>query len=107
VHINLWLDKGNPPVNGQPVEVVLTQFEYVPLGPPPPATITKINGLPGGPVLLNAQGATDWRYQILASTNLSVWSNLGTVLATNSLLQFTDTNPVSPTSRFYRLQTGP
>jgi len=29
-HINLWLDQGLPPQNGQPVEVVLTKFAFQP-----------------------------------------------------------------------------
>lgn len=36
VHINLWLDKGKPPANGQPVEVIISKFEYVPFRPPQP-----------------------------------------------------------------------
>jgi len=30
VHINLWLSDGNPPVNGQGVEVVIRSFRYTP-----------------------------------------------------------------------------
>jgi hypothetical protein len=108
VHINLWLDKGNPPTLGQPVEVVLSQFEFVPLGPPPPATLNPaLGGLPRGPVGLSGQGVMDWHYQVQASSNLVDWLNVGTALATNSFLQFIDTNPVSPSARFYRVKTGP
>lgn len=116
VHINLWLDKGNPPVNGQPVEVVISNFQFVPLGSPPPAQINQVAPLPGGNVQLNVQGATDWRYQILSSSDLVNWLDMGTMLATNSsisyssspaLFEFIDTNPVSLYSSFYRILTEP
>ncbi len=116
VHINLWLDKGNPPANGQPVEVIISNFEFVPLGPPQPAQLRQATVLPNGNVLLNAQGVADWHYQILSSSNLSDWLVIGNVLATNSvisysslpaLFQFTDTNPVSLESSFYRTLTEP
>lgn len=107
VHINLWLNQGNAPVNGQPVEVVLSQFEFVPLGSPQPAQLTQLTGQPGGNVRLSVQGAMDWHYQMLASSNLLSWLKIGTVLATNNLFQFTDTNPASSSPRFYRTLTQP
>lgn|GEM_PF-319368 len=30
--INLWLTDGNPPANGQPAEVIIDAFEFIPLG---------------------------------------------------------------------------
>jgi hypothetical protein len=30
VHMNLWLDQGNPPTNGQGVEVVIHSFSFAP-----------------------------------------------------------------------------
>ena len=116
VHINLWLDKGNPPVNGQPVEVIISNFEFVPLGPPQPAQLSQVTPLPNGNVQLSMQGKTDWRYQIFSSSNLLDWLALGTILATNTsitysslpvLFQFTDTNPFSSYSRFYQTVTEP
>jgi len=107
VHLNLWLDNGNPPALGLPVEAVITQFEFVPLGPPPRAQLNKLNGLPKGPVQLSAQATMDWRYQIFSSSNLLNWLPLGTVIASNNSFSFTDTNPVSPGPRFYRAQTLP
>ena len=107
VHINLWLDEGNPPAGGQPVEVTLTQFEFVPLGPPPPATLNPVTGVPPGPAVLSGQGVMDWHYEILSSSNLVNWLNLGTVLATSNSFQFTDTNPATSGSRYYRVLTEP
>jgi hypothetical protein len=107
VHINLWLNQGNAPVNGHPVEVILSQFEFVPLGSPQPAQLDKINGLPGGPVEVSVQGLTDWHYQIFSSSNLWNWKQIGVILATNNQFQFTDTNPVCLTSLFYETVTEP
>ena len=107
VHINLFLDNGNPPVSGQPVEVIVSQFEYVPLGSPQPAQLNQLAILPGGDVQLSGQAVMDWHYQLLSSTNLLNWLEIGTILATNNSFQFTDTNPVSPYSRFYKSLTEP
>lgn len=116
VHINLWLNKGNPPVNGQPVEVVISDFNYVPLGSPSPALLSPPTGLPHGPVQLQLEGQSDWHYQMQASSNLLSWTPIGTVLATNSSISsfslptsllFSDSNPVSLSPRFYRALTEP
>jgi hypothetical protein len=103
----LWLNKGNVPVNGHPVEVVLSQFEFVPLGPRQPAQLLLVSPLPGGGAQLTIQGQTDWHYDILSSSNLVNWSTLATVLATNSLFSFTDTNLIAGAAQFYRVQTDP
>ena len=31
VHLNLWLFRGQPPTNGQPVAIKLKKFSYLPL----------------------------------------------------------------------------
>ena len=116
VRINLWLNHGTAPDNGQPVEVVISNFTFVPLGTPPSATLGRITGLTNGPVEINVQSMADYHYQILSSSNLTKWTSLGTVLATNSGIafpslpvsfQFTDTNTVSSSPRFYRALTQP
>jgi hypothetical protein len=107
VHINLWLDKGNPPVSNQPVEVIISQFEFVPLGAPQPAQLKKLTILPGGDVQLNAVGEMDWHYQILSSSNLLDWLDIGIILATNNCFQFTEPNPVALNPGFYRMLTEP
>lgn len=116
VHINLWLDNGNPPANGQPVEVIISNFEFVPLGLPQPAQLNQLTLLPGGDVQLSVQGNSDWHYQILSSSNLFDWLEIGNIIATNSsityssvpvLFQFTDTNPPSLNSCFYQTLTEP
>ena len=106
VHINLWLEHGSPPTNNQPVEVILSQFEFVPLGSPQPAHLGSLSGLPSD-ALLSVLGATDWHYQMLASSNLLDWLAIGSFIATNNAFQFTDTNPVASRARFYRVLTEP
>jgi hypothetical protein len=107
VHINLWLNHGNAPVNGQPVEVVLSNFEFVPLGSPPRAQLGPLAIPAGGQASFDVRGAADWHYQICASSNLSSWLPIGTLLATNNEFIFTDTNPVALKSCFYRTLTDP
>ncbi len=107
VRINLWLDDGNAPTNGQTAEVIISKFEFVPLGSPQPALLKQLNGFANGNVQLNIQGMRDWRYQIYSSSNLLDWLQIGSLLATNDLFQFTDPNPVSFESRFYRTLTRP
>lgn len=107
VRINLWLNQGNAPINGQPVEVILSKFEFVPLGSPLPAQLNKIANLPGGTVKLSVQGMMDRHYQMLSSSNLWNWTPIGTILATNDQFQFIDTNPISLNPRFYQTLTDP
>ncbi|HMD55714.1 MAG TPA: hypothetical protein VKJ65_14300, partial [Phycisphaerae bacterium] len=107
VHMNLYLVNGNPPISGQPVEVVISQFEFVPLGSPQPAQLSQLTVLPGGDVQLSVQGQADWHYDMLASSNMLDWLDIGTILATNNLFQFTVTNPLSLNSCFYRTLTDP
>lgn len=116
VHINLWLNQGNAPSNGLPVEVTISNFEFVPLGAPPAAQLNSVQVAADGNVQLTAAGNSDWHYQIQASSDLLDWSLLGTVLATNPAVAFSslpvafsfiDTNPISTQPRFYRTATLP
>jgi hypothetical protein len=106
VHINLWLDNGNPPGNGQPIEAVVSGFEFVPIGAVLPAQLGPLTGLPGAPQL-TVQGQANWHYEIDASSNMLDWMSLGEIAPTNAVFQFTDTNPVSARARFYRTVTEP
>jgi hypothetical protein len=107
VHMNLWLDKGNAPASNQPVEVIISKFEFVPLGSPKPAQLNQLTILPGGEISLSAEGVTDWHYQIMSSSNLLDWLDIGTALATNTYFQFTETNTGALNPGFYRVLTEP
>jgi hypothetical protein len=105
VRINFWLYFGEPPAGNQEVEFVVRNFEFVPLGPPPPALLSNVSRLPGGQVHFSILGQLDRRYRVQASTNLSVWDDLETVLATNSVVDFLDTNSAADEMRCYRALT--
>ena len=57
----------------------------------------------GGRFVLTGAAPVGHTYQILATTNLSNWTVIGTVTAgTNGSFQFTDTNAPNHRARFYR-----
>jgi hypothetical protein len=116
VRFNLWLYQSAPPSNNQEVEVVISKFEFVPLGTPQPARINQFFFQPSSNAQLSVQGLADWHYQMFSSSNLSDWLGIGEVLATNSSIsysglpacfQFTDPQPTSSDPRFYRVLTEP
>jgi len=49
----------------------------------------------------------DRRYDMFSSPDLLTWRPVESILATNNIFQFTDTNPPAPVSRFYRALTEP
>jgi hypothetical protein len=60
---------------------------------------------PGNPATLSFPVAVGHSYQILASTNLQTWSNIGqtTVSTSNAWVTFQDPQPGPFSKRFYRL----
>jgi hypothetical protein len=106
VHLNLWLYQSAPPSDSNEVEVVLKSFNFVPLGTPPPAVLGNLR-LSAGQFKCGLNVQPDFRYQMQASTNLLQWTNLVTVLATNSTINFADTNLPATGPRFYRAVTLP
>ena len=106
VRINLWLIYGNAPTNNSEVEFIVKSFQFVPPGPPLPAVLLQPRSW-NGYLSFDIDGQTDRRYEVQTSTNLIAWQSLDTILATNSLMSFTDTNEVGHGLRFYRLLTLP
>jgi hypothetical protein len=107
VDINLWLVNGNAPMNGQETEFILNSFQFVPLGSPHPAVATNVSASASGGFQFIAQVEPDRRYKFQTTTNLGVWQDTGTQLATNIQARFQDTN-LSPGGRgFYRVITLP
>ena len=106
VHLNLWLDNGNPPANNEPVEAILSQFEFVPLGTPQPAQLGPLTTRAGA-VELSVRGLADWHYDLFSTSDLMTWLPLGTVAPTNDFFQFADPNPATLSPRFYRTVTEP
>ena len=106
VRINLWLINGSAPTNNSEVEFIIKSFQFVPLGPPLPAILLQPRSQ-NGYLSFDIGGQPDRRYTVQTSTNLFSWQSLSTILATNSLMSFTDTNEVGDGLRFYRLLTLP
>jgi hypothetical protein len=107
VHLNLWLVNGNPPTDNTEVEVIIENFNFVPLGTPPPATLGNLQFAAAGPFQCDLAVRPDYRYEVQSSTNLPFWSHQVTMLATNIALRFVDTNPPTAGERFYRVVTQP
>ena len=106
VRINLWLFNGSAPTDSNEAEVVINSFNFVPLGQPLPAVLVRPQRLNGW-VQFELQCQPDWRYQVQVSTNVVYWATLCDVLATNALMQVTDTNASTASQRFYRALTLP
>ena len=107
VHLNLWLINGSPPTDNNEVEIIIKSYNFVPLGPPPRAMLTNLQMSAGNSFKCNFSSQRDYRYEVQTSSNLLVWAHLSTLLATNTILTLTDTNPLSVTKRFYRVLTQP
>jgi hypothetical protein len=103
VHINLWLFNGSAPAKNQEKEVIIKNFNFVPLTPPQPALLNHFSRSSAGQFQFDIQGQSDWRYEISSSSNLLDWESLSAFLATNIVTTFVETN--SPSSPRYRVQT--
>jgi hypothetical protein len=108
VRLNLWLQNGQPPSDGNEAEVVLQSFQFVPLGPPPAARLQppKLTGS-NTSVQFDFSTAPDFRYQVRSSTNLRDWQTFPGLLATDTLTSFQDTNTSLRGARFYQTITLP
>ncbi len=107
VRLNLWLIYGNPPTDGDEVEIVVSSFLFVPPGPPQPARLEDPRVSPAGHMQFTLQGQRDRRYDIERSTDATDWHVLTSLLPTNNLTEFTDTNGSASTRLFYRAITSP
>ncbi len=107
VRLNLWLMNGTPPSDHREVEVVLSRFQFLPLGAPQPASLTVARSLPADPFRFAFHGEFDRRYEVQASVDLFSWETFATVLATNPFVDFGDSNSLGLSRRFYRTVTLP
>ena len=106
IRINLWLINSTPPTDNREVEFIIKSFNFVPLGPPQPASFTQPRW-ENGQFLFDLHGQPDRRYQVQMSTNLSSWQILDTLLATNSIVIIANNGAPALSPRFYRAITLP
>jgi hypothetical protein len=104
IRINLWLNGGVAPANKNEVEVIIKSFQFVPLQAPPAPKLTRL--MPG-PARFAMDSQPDRRYQFEASSNLRQWQNLGTILATNVVINFADKTRTDLDRCFYRAAALP
>ena len=107
IRINLWLFNGAAPTDHQEIEVIIKSFAFLPLSPPQPAFLNNFNRSPSGQIQFDLEGEPDRRYDLSTSTNLSDWQNLATILTTNNVTEFSDTNSGAFARRFFRAETLP
>lgn len=106
VRLNLWLFSGNPPADGNEVEVIIRGFQFVPPGAPLPAAPHQPQLLLNGKLNLDLGAEPDFRYQMQTSADLFDWQNSVSLLATSDVIRFTETNAAAG-RRFYRAVTLP
>ena len=107
VHLNLWLFNGAAPTDNAEVEVVISSFQFVPLGAPQAASLTMPAPFSTSPFRFALHGEFDRWYHIQASTDLVSWQNLATMPATNPVMDFGDSSSAGLNRRFYRAVTLP
>jgi hypothetical protein len=106
----LWLDKGNAPLSGQPVQVTISNFEFTPAGSLGVAAGPTGVAVPGETSMtVSFVGVPNASYQVQRSTSLSAgWVTIGATNAPaswqfNYTDDFTDLSGVPPSSAYYRL----
>jgi len=105
VRMNLWFFTGAAPTDDQEVEIIIKSFTFVPLPPAQPALLSHFARLPSGQLQFDLQAEPDRHYALSASCNLTDWQNLTTILATNNVMIFSDTNSIGLDQRFFRAET--
>lgn len=104
VRLNLWLNGGNAPADGQEIEVVISSFVF---SPPAPVEQARFNAFELDAQTAGLELATqpDRRYTIQSSTNLLDWTPETALLAEDDSAQVE--LPAPGPMRFYRAVTLP
>ncbi|MCX6912777.1 MAG: hypothetical protein NT167_07000, partial [Verrucomicrobia bacterium] len=95
------------PTDSQEVEVVISSFQFMPLGAPQPAVLRAAVPSSASPFRLALDGEFDHWYEVQASTDLFSWQNLATMPAPNLVVDFGDPGSTGFNRRFYRTVTLP
>jgi hypothetical protein len=107
IRLNLWLFGGAAPTDQQEVEVIISSFQFVPLGTPQPASLKVPSHSSTGPFHFDLYGEFDHWYEVQTSTDLFSWQSLVTLPATNPVMGFSDTDSDKLNQHFYRTVTLP
>jgi hypothetical protein len=107
VRLNLWLFGGAAPTDHQEAEVVISSFQFVPLGAPQPAVLTVAAPFSSSPFHFALHDEFDRWYQVQVSADLLSWQNLATMPATNPVMGISDASSTGLNRRFYRAGTLP
>ncbi|HEX4264301.1 MAG TPA: hypothetical protein VH597_08175 [Verrucomicrobiae bacterium] len=107
VRLNLWLVNGTPPSDNNEQEVVIKNFNFVPLGAPPSAVLSNPKNTSGAVFQTDLRVQPDFHYDIQVSSNLFVWNDLMTVLATSDKFTLLETNSPTGSKGFFRAVTLP
>jgi hypothetical protein len=103
VRMNLWLVNGNPPTDGQEVEVVVDRFVFVPSVLPAPRLIsTRADS--EGDLEISASGVPQLLYHLDESDDLRSWTTIQSQIAEESEFKFIQPMPDSAGRDFYRIQ---
>ena len=107
IRINFWLSNGNAPTDNSEAEVIIKNFEFVPLGSSQSAVLKNASHIQSGQARFDISGQFDWHYLVQSSSNLLNWLDLATLLATNVPISFQDTNADAAKTRYFRTVTLP
>ena len=105
VHLNLWLNGGNPPTNGQEVEVIIKSFQFVPPGIGSPSKLIRPRQTSHG-AAFDLLTEPDRRYAIQNGQDLVNWQEQLLLLATNLSAPVQVPDP-PPEPSFFRAVTLP
>jgi len=89
------------------VEVIISSFQFVPLGTPQPASLKVPSHSSFSPFRFDLYGEFDRWYEVQASTDLFSWQSLATFPATNPVVGVSDTSTAGLNRRNYRTVTLP
>lgn len=104
VRLNLWLNGGLPPSNGQQEEVIISSFVYSPPGQPMPPVI-EIVRWEADSVYFRCATEPDRRYLLQSTADLVQWTDENVLTAAYSSLQWSI--PGRNALRFFRVVALP
>ena len=88
------------------MEVIISSFQFVPLGTPQPAALKVPPHSSLSPFRFDLYGEFDRWYEVQTSTDLFSWQSLATLPATNPVVGFSDNSSDGLNQRSCRTITG-